>query len=217
MEFSKNDMKNLKGVAILLMLLLHLFARKEVNGLYISFPTIDGVPLIYYLALFGDACVPIYLFASGYGLFISLSNKQDSSLFKNFTRIFKLLLNYWIILILFVVVGIFMGSDNLPGSFNEFLLNFFTLSSSYNGAWWFVQTYIILVLLSPLLFKIVRNYNSVIVLLITGFIYFVSYIQRIKYVIDLGDNVLINTLVSDFVLVGTSLFAFYCWSNICKG
>lgn len=49
----------LQGVAILFMLALHLFARKDVNGLYETFPMIIGVPLVYYLALFGDACVPI--------------------------------------------------------------------------------------------------------------------------------------------------------------
>ncbi|MGG3582650.1 hypothetical protein P5618_011460 [Priestia megaterium] len=70
MEFSKKDMKILQGVAILFMLSLHLFARKEINGLYETFPVINRVPFVYYLALFGDACVPIYLFASGYGLFL---------------------------------------------------------------------------------------------------------------------------------------------------
>jgi uncharacterized membrane protein len=34
MEISKNDMNVLKGIAILMMLLLHLFATKDVNGLY---------------------------------------------------------------------------------------------------------------------------------------------------------------------------------------
>ena len=72
-------MKVLQGIAILFMLSLHLFARKEVNGIYETFPTINGIPLIYYIGLFGDACVPIYLFASGYGLFISISTERVSS------------------------------------------------------------------------------------------------------------------------------------------
>ncbi|MGF9965395.1 hypothetical protein [Bacillus rhizoplanae] len=59
MEISKNDTKMLKGVAILFMLLLHLFCRKEVNGLYDTFLMINGIPLVYYIGLFGDACVPI--------------------------------------------------------------------------------------------------------------------------------------------------------------
>ena len=89
MEISKNDMKMLKGVAILFMLLLHLFCRKKVGDLYETYPLINDVPLIYYLALFGDACVPIFCFASGYGLFVSFQNgKIDHS--KNGNRI----LNY---------------------------------------------------------------------------------------------------------------------------
>ncbi|WP_230322501.1 MULTISPECIES: hypothetical protein [Bacillus] len=94
MEISKNDTKMLKGVAILFMLLLHLFCRKEVNGLYETFPIINGVPLVYYIGLFGDACVPIYCFVSGYGLFKVHSREQTSNVMKNFTRIFKLLINF---------------------------------------------------------------------------------------------------------------------------
>src|SRR4051812_49331847 len=108
-------MKITKGIAILFMLLLHLFCRKEVNGLYQTFPMIDGVPLIYYIGLFGDACVPMFCFASGYGLYISVKKENGSIFKKNVKRIFKLLINYWIILILFVLVGILAGkSDILP-------------------------------------------------------------------------------------------------------
>ncbi|MEH7464336.1 hypothetical protein V7166_20405 [Bacillus thuringiensis] len=76
MGISKNDTKMLKGVAILFMLLLHLFCRKEVNGLYETFPVINGVPFVYYIRLFGDACVPIYCFVSGYGLFMVHSKEH---------------------------------------------------------------------------------------------------------------------------------------------
>lgn len=77
MEISKSDAKMLKGAAILLMLLLHLFGRKEVNGMYENFITINGTPLVYYLALFGDACVPIYCFVSGYGLYVIFIKNKD--------------------------------------------------------------------------------------------------------------------------------------------
>ncbi len=139
-------MKVLQGIAILFMLSLHLFARKEVNGIYETFPTINGIPLIYYIGLFGDACVPIYLFASGYGLFISISTERVSTLKKNFTRILKLLLNAWIILIIFMVLAFLMGKPEVfRGGSKQFFLNIFLLSHSYNGAWWYLQTYSILV------------------------------------------------------------------------
>ena len=208
MEISKTDMKMLKGVAILFMLLLHLFGRKEVGDLYETFPLINDVPFIYYLALFGDACVPIFCFASGYGLFVGYQKAQKVSYRKNFNRILKLLINYWIILFGVVLIGFLVGNNEIPGDWSKFLANFFVLSSSYNGAWWFVQTYIILVLLSPFLFKLINKYNSILVLMVTGIIYLLSYIQRIKFVLDFGDNTVLFLIVSKVVLVGTSLLPF---------
>lgn len=52
MELTKNQIKITKGVAILFMLLLHLFCTKSYEGLYTPIIMIGNVPLIYYLALF---------------------------------------------------------------------------------------------------------------------------------------------------------------------
>ncbi|MCQ6278882.1 acyltransferase [Bacillus sp. EB600] len=217
MEFTKNDMKMSKGVAILLMLLLHLFCRKEVNGLYETSPLINGVPLMYYIGLFGDACVPIYCFASGYGLFLSIKNAQGEILKKNVKRILKLLINYWIILVLFVSLGFFVGDTQVyPGSLTKFLLNFFVISSSYNGAWWFMQTYIILVILSPVLTKIINKYNSYFIIFISGIIYLFAYIQRIKHTINFGDNSVISMIINSIVLVGTSQLPYIVGSIFAK-
>lgn len=211
MEFSKNDMKMLQGVAILFMLALHLFAKKEINGLYVTFPEINGVPLVYYLALFGDACVPIYLFVSGYGLYVSLSNKEVRSITKkNMYRILKLLSNFWIILFVFMFVAYIFGrfTEVFSGGFTSFLLNFSLLSNSYNGAWWYVQTYVLLILLTPLMMNVVKKNNSLFIFLVSGTIYFLSYLQRIKHVIDIGDNTILVTSINATVLLGTSQFAF---------
>lgn len=217
MEISKNDTKILKGVAILFMLLLHLFARKEVNGLYETFPTINEVPLIYYIGLFGDACVPIYCFLSGYGLFLVYNKEHKSNAMKNFMRIFKLLVNFWIVLIVFLSIGFLAGkTEAFQGGLGEFFLNFFVLSNSYNGAWWFLQTYIILVIFSPFFVKMVRKYNSIILLFLSGVIYLVCYIQRIKQVFDFGDNTAINIFLNSIVLVGTSLLPFIVGSIFAK-
>ena len=107
-------------------------------------------------------------------------------------------------------------SELFPGGFSEFLLNFFVLSNSYNGAWWFLQTYIILVLLSPWLVKLVRKYNSMMLLFFSGVIYLVSYIQRIKHIVDLGDNTVLNMFINAVVLVGTSLLPFIVGSIFAK-
>lgn len=211
MEFTKKDMKMLQGVAILFMLALHLFARKEINGLYETFPEINGVPLVYYLALFGDACVPVYLFVSGYGLYVSLGNgDRSTNNKKNMYRILKLLSNFWIILFVFMLIAYIFGRFNevFPGGFTSFLLNFSLLSNSYNGAWWYVQTYVLLILLTPFMIKIVQKNSSLFIFLGSGIIYFLSYLQRIRHVIDIGDNSVLVILVNAAVLLGTSQFAF---------
>jgi hypothetical protein len=208
LEFTKSDMTRLKGVAILCMLCLHLFCRKVVNGLYVVAPILHGVPLIYYLGLFSDVCVPIYCFASGYGLYVTYNKTQGIEFKKNGMRIFKLLINYWIILFLFILVGFLMGKPEYPGNAAKFIMNFLILSSSYNGAWWFLQTYIILVLVSPFLFKWIMKSNYYVVILISGIFYFVAYAQRIKQVIDFGQHAVLSMLVNAIVLFGTSQLPF---------
>lgn len=216
MDITKKDMSLTKGVAILMMLLLHLFCRKDYEGLYEPYIYIGNEPLIYYLALFGDACVPIYCFASGYGLYISYTKKALTYKSSNRNRLTKLVLNYWIILILFIGLGSIIKPNVYPNSFLEFIKNMFLLSNSYNGAWWFLQTYVLLVLVSPYLLKIVKRSNSILLLIISLFIYFGSYVFRIKQVIDFGENQIILIIVNAIVLFGTSLFPFIVGSIFAK-
>lgn len=151
----------------------------------------------------------MFCFASGYGLFVSINKEKESTLKRNLTRIFKLLINFWIVLLLFVGIGVLAGkSEILLGSLVDFLHNFFVLSNSYNGAWWFLQTYIILVFLAPALIKVMKKNNSILLVLVSGFIYLIAYIQRIKHVLDLGDNTALNMFVNAVVLVGTSQLPF---------
>ena len=97
MELTKNQIKMTKGIAILFMLLLHLFCTKTYEGLYIPLIFIGDTPLIYYLALFGDCCVAIYCFCSGYGLMVGYQNNRTNYHKRNILRLAKLYLNYWII------------------------------------------------------------------------------------------------------------------------
>lgn len=110
----------------------------------------------YYISLVTEACVSMYLFCSGYGLSM-ISKNKDICIKDNLARVLKLLINYWIILIVFVAIGYLLGNENYPGSLKEFLMNFLLLSKSYNGAWWFLQTYVILVLISKHIINLVKK------------------------------------------------------------
>ena len=209
MELTKNQIKMTKGVAILFMLLLHLFCTKTYEGLYIPLIFIGDTPLIYYLALFGDCCVAIYCFCSGYGLLISYKNNKENYIKNNLMRIFKLYINFWIILFIFVVIlGPLMGQgESYPGTLKNFILTFTALDPAYNGAWWFFTTYIILVLLSPIINKVVVKYNNTLVIALSFIFYIFAYIQRIKGVIVLDNNIL-NWFIRQTSLLGTSQLPF---------
>ena len=209
MELTKQQIKITKGVAILFMLMLHLFCTKVYKGLYTPLIFIGDIPLIYYIALFGDCCVAIYCFCSGYGLFINYKKNKDKYVKNNIIRIFKLYINYWIILFIFVIgLGLLLGQyDKYPGNLKTFILTFTAISPAYNGAWWFVTTYIILVLVSPIINKVVIRYNNILILIISFIVYIIGYIQRINVIISL-DNEVMNLIIRQLALFVTSQLPF---------
>ena len=72
---------------------------------------------------------------------------------------------------------------------------------------WFLTTYIILVVLSKFINKVVQRYNNVLITLIVFIIYCICYVQRIKVVITFTNPVL-NWVIAQAALLGTSLFPF---------
>ncbi len=78
MSFGKKDSLTIKGVAIIFMLLYHLFAEPSFYaGFQLDFMLPEN--LIVYLASFGNICVSIFLLISAYGITISLRNVNSSS------------------------------------------------------------------------------------------------------------------------------------------
>ncbi len=172
-ELTRNDTKAIQGMAILFMLALHLFCRRD-NLPYTATLYIKDIPILYYLGLWGDQCVALFCFCSGYAAYLQ-QEKHEKKTYISYSikRVTKLLLNYWIVVLLFSLIGLLVGkSDSIPGSFVNFLGNFFLLSNSYNGAWWFLLIYVLLVALSPLLYRIIKKQNGVIVLGGISIIYF---------------------------------------------
>ena len=106
MELSKKETNMIKGLASLFLVFLHLFNTREYTGNIQSILLIKEVPVEYYISLVTGACVSMYLFCSGYGLSM-ISKNKDIYIKDNLARILKLLINYWIILIIFVVIGHF--------------------------------------------------------------------------------------------------------------
>lgn len=135
--------------------------------------------------------------------------KNAKDYYKNREKsVFSFLINYWIVLIVFSIIGlIFDKSGAIPGSLKDFLLHFFLLSKNYNGAWWFVLTYILLVFLSRPIYQIINKLYPVLVNIITLGLYLIAYIQRFNELIHFNIPVL-DWITNQLSLLGTSLLPF---------
>ena len=219
---NKETSLELKGIAILLMLLLHLFNTQErvaACTTYVMFW--NHKPLVYALSRVAGFCVPIYLFVSGYGHAISLLRGR-----LNFghclQRIRKLYVNFWLIFFIFIPIACWVQPTAYPRGATVFLQNMIGLDFSYNKEWWFLLPYVVLALLSPFLFRAVAQKTNTgdyrigkAPLLLTAAVYLLVTTCG-KYLPDsLSQQPLIvlflNTLKLLFVFIAAAAFAFNQW------
>lgn len=211
MDITKRDSKMLKGVAILSMLMLHLFCRRE-NLPYTPLLWIGNTPLVYYFALFGDICVSIYCFVSGYAHYLQSSTTE---VHRRWMHLLKFLITFWIIAVVFSLVGILVGDTSIPASLKDFILNCLTIKNSYNGAWWYANTYILLVALQPFSVKFVKRYPAWFVLLLTFAFYIIGYGIRFWNWVNC-DSVILSWIITHIGLLGTSYFPYAIGMLFCK-
>lgn len=207
MELTKEDTQKAKGVAILGMVMLHLFCRLG-DLPYTPWIWIGEIPLIYYWGLFGDMCIPIYCFCSGYAHYLLYEKHKEGYKRSIANKLLRFLGNYWIVVALFSAIGLLAGKGStMPGSIFEFLGNVFLYRISYNGAWWFVVTYVFLSLLSPAFIKLTSQLHPRLIILISGTIYFFAYLFRFSYIITMP-NAVLEWIWQQLILLGTSQFGY---------
>lgn len=163
-DISLNDSFAIKGIALILLLIHHLFYVQ--HGYYADFD-IAGYGVVQQIGIASKACVAVFVFLSGYGLAKKYQNR-DISLWNFYVaRFTKLMMNYWLIWLLFVPVGIlFWGRtpDVVYGNhvFAKGLIDFFGMANSfgfygYNPTWWFMSCIILLYVLFPFLNSLCRR------------------------------------------------------------
>lgn len=144
------------GFAVLLMMCHHLYVFPEWLD--------DGVgwksSLGYFgkasaeiVGVFGKICVQVFALMSGYALMVN--PKSYGTWRKRIIRLVKFLLAYWIVLVLFLIIG-YMNGDTLP-DIKHLLLNMVGLNLGPNKEWvnipfaWYVCYYIEFIFLTPVL------------------------------------------------------------------
>ena len=199
MELKSQDTKMIQGLSVLAMLCLHLFC-KDYNGIFKPIIFIQNTPLSFYLAQLSDFCVMGFAFCSGYGHMAQ--HEKNDYYKKSLKRLLVLIVSYWIVVIVFSLISSIVGNGSvMPGNAVRFASNFLTLSNSYNGAWWYLFTYIILVLLSPFLLRFINRNHYFIALGISFCIYCVAFYVRFY----LGAS---NWILEKFGPFGMTLFEY---------
>lgn len=173
---SKKDSSVLKGLALILLLLHHLFYIQ--NGRYDDIQLYKGIYLVNMIGQISKICVAIFVLLSGYGL-AATYNKNSFKLSGFFLRRFgKLFVNYWLIWLLFVPVGVIffelsfdkVYGDHVAGKFLLDLTGLLNLTGSYgvNPTWWFLSCIILLYLLFPvIMIAFERQWSKILIFLIS--------------------------------------------------
>lgn len=212
LKLSPTDSTILKGIALLLLLFHHLFYidNRMFDEVYLW-----GIPWVHTFAHACKVCVPLFVFLSGYGLMVSTmkSEKFDVRYFfvKRFT---KLYVNYWLIWLLFVPIGVLcfgrtfdeVYQDNVSQNFVLDLFGVLNLTGKlgYNPTWWFYSCIIVLYMAFPAILFLCKKTYGIAAMLFSGIaIAFCTWtpIQPIRYYllpfivgVALANGVIINIL-----------------------
>lgn len=145
----------LKGIAILLMLFLHLFNNLDNAMVCNNLLMIDGVPLTYILTRAAGP-VPFYIILSGYGMYLIEHKRKYDVVIK----LKKLYLHYWISLFFLIPIGAYMfGMDKYPGSISAVLSNMAGYHTTWNATICFLLPYALLALASKQIWRIFDSVN----------------------------------------------------------
>ena len=166
--FSLKETNISKGVACILLLVHHLFGNPRDYGLFYNGLYIGNKLLISGVSASAKVCVAIFVILSGYGLSKSAEKSGKANAYFAYKHLVKLFFQYWFIFVIFVPLGFIFGRDpidiygfGIRGIFN-FLIDFTGLANIFctptmNGTWWYMGVVIILYIMFPIFFKMIKK------------------------------------------------------------
>lgn len=214
LTYDKLTSLRLKGIAILFMVIFHLFAPNpnyNMSDLFFSFSGIDKL-----LGIFCNRTVPIYLFITGYAL--ARCTPSWNKIYKKTMFIYK---RIWLLTLIFIPILLF--ANKIQWSPSVFL-HTIILGDGYIRIWWYASFYVLVLCLYTLYAKIplpIRKYFSFFIIFMSLCTYlFIDdnkqlpyYINRffkftiflilgiISYKINLFGKIRINSYVSCIIFI----------------
>ena len=165
---SREDTKLIKGIAIGLMLMHHLWGFPDrIPGELKYIFTIFEQSSIGYFGAFGKICVSMFFFIGGYGTYLSYRGKEYDII----GRLKKLYISYWKVFVVFIPIAFLFFANQSAYcvdeaiwsrytlfSWLECLGNFTGMSISYNREWWFLPSYVFALISFPLVRAIAQKH-----------------------------------------------------------
>lgn len=194
---SRENIKMLQGISIMLMVFHHLFGFSDrISVPYYAPFDFKFIHLETILAYWGRICVAIFSFCSGYGLYqknTKIVQKKKWTLLIGYKEIFysikKFYFCYWMIFITFVPYGFYKRIYEFVPL--QFVKNVLGIACTYNKEWWYVYTYLRLLVVFPLLFyfaviMIKKGYRKSFLSVSIAVIFLLFFILRISDDIKTG-------------------------------
>ena len=207
---SKEESTILKGVAILLMLFLHLFNKTNLSEICQPLLFVGDQPLVHILSRAANP-VAFFIILSGYGLrFVYDQGKLDMK--SQGRRLLKLYIHYWLILFVFVSIGSYVHPETYPGDIWKIIGNLTSWNNTYNYETWFLFPYAVISLCAFPIFKLMDKIGNVRSLLLFFCISFAcAYItSRYIAVYKLYDSMLAHIITPLGFLFGFGIGAVMC-------
>ncbi len=156
--FSRRMATLVKGVAVILLVLHHLFLFPSVRPGFVDLFGGAAGRVEFFLSSVGKICIPMFFFVSGYGLYLS-SQRDEQPWRSSFRRIARIYTVYCVSVSVTVVLLYLSSGRWALRSVSQTVTTYLGLNVGINGGWWFFIIYVELLLLTPLMVYLTRRFS----------------------------------------------------------
>ena len=152
--FTKTYSSNLKGVAIILMFILHLLKSEWIYDPTIVWDlSINGNNISYIFSTSCDLCIGVFAFITGYSWYTSFNKNRK------FRMILNIYFSYWVMLFLFALPIRVLLKEDVSFTLENFIYNILAIESRSISFGWYVLFYAIAVVTYKHWYKLFNRFS----------------------------------------------------------
>lgn len=156
--FGREQAHLIKGMAIIMLILHHLFLFPSTNPWFTSIVGTRWGGVEFFLSAVSKLCISLFFFVSGYGLY-QASRRDTKLLQSSLRRIVNIYCVYTTAVIATVLIFLLLDGSLVFLSVRHTVETFLGINVAINGSWWFFIIYVELLLLTPAAVLFVRKFS----------------------------------------------------------